>query len=65
MRVSMLIDPSLHPLTADITVSSSTQMDLSEGRRYMHPLKQPRRESICSLFSNTTVNLDGRKDYEH
>ncbi len=32
MRVSMLIDPSLHPLTADITVSSSTQMDLSEGK---------------------------------
>ena len=32
MRVSMLIDPSLPPLTADITVSSSTQMDLSQGK---------------------------------
>ena len=32
MRVSMLIDPALPPLTADITVSSSTQMDLSQGK---------------------------------
>jgi molybdate transport system ATP-binding protein len=32
MRVSMFIDPSLPPLTADITVSSSTQMDLSQGK---------------------------------
>ena len=32
MRVSMLIDPSLPPLTADITVSSSTHMDLSPGK---------------------------------
>jgi molybdate transport system ATP-binding protein len=32
MRVSMLIDPSLPPLTADITVSSSTHMDLSRGK---------------------------------
>jgi molybdate transport system ATP-binding protein len=32
MRVSMLIDPSLPPLTADITVSSSTQMDLTQGK---------------------------------
>jgi molybdate transport system ATP-binding protein len=32
MRVSMSIDPSLPPLTADITVSSSTQMDLSPGK---------------------------------
>jgi len=32
MRVSMLIDPALPPLTADITISSSTQMDLSQGK---------------------------------
>jgi molybdate transport system ATP-binding protein len=32
MRVSMSIDPSLPPLTADITVSSSNQMDLSPGK---------------------------------
>ena len=32
MRVSLSIDPSLPPLTADITVSSSTQMDLSQGK---------------------------------
>ena len=32
MRVSMLIDPSLPPLTADITVSSSTHMELSPGK---------------------------------
>ena len=31
MRVSMSIDPSLPPLTADITVFS-TQMDLSPGK---------------------------------
>jgi hypothetical protein len=32
MRVSMLIDPSLPPLTADITVSSSTHMELNPGK---------------------------------
>jgi len=32
MRVSMLIDPALPPLSADITVTSSTQMDLSQGK---------------------------------
>jgi molybdate transport system ATP-binding protein len=32
MRVSMLIDHALPPLTADITVSSSTRMQLSEGK---------------------------------
>jgi molybdate transport system ATP-binding protein len=32
MRVSMLIDPSLPPLTADITVSSSTHMELIPGK---------------------------------
>ena len=32
MRVSMLIDRSLPPLTADITISSSTYMELSQGK---------------------------------
>jgi molybdate transport system ATP-binding protein len=32
MRVSMLIDPALPPLSADITVTSSTQMDLSQEK---------------------------------
>jgi molybdate transport system ATP-binding protein len=32
MRVSMLIDRSLPPLTADITVSSSTYMELNPGK---------------------------------
>jgi molybdate transport system ATP-binding protein len=32
MRVSMLIDPALPPLSADITVTSSSQLELSEGK---------------------------------
>jgi molybdate transport system ATP-binding protein len=32
MRVSMLIDPDLPPLSADITVTSSSQLELSEGK---------------------------------
>jgi molybdate transport system ATP-binding protein len=32
MRVSMLIDPALPPLSADITVTSSSQLDLSPGK---------------------------------
>ena len=32
MRVSMLIDPALPPLSADITVTSTSQLELSEGR---------------------------------
>ena len=31
----------------------------------MHHLKQPRRESTCSMLSNSTVNLAVWKDYEH
>ena len=32
MRVSMLIDPALPPLSADITITSSSQLELSEGK---------------------------------
>ena len=32
MRVSMLIDPALPPLSADITVTSTSQLELSEGK---------------------------------
>jgi hypothetical protein len=58
MRVSMRIDPSLPPLTADITVSSSTQNDTNPAQVNRMNITQIEQGEIDALFLYVSAARD-------